>query len=1005
MKPSIDACKIPLLVLGLVLLSFPAVSAPDELPGIVIRSWSAESGLPHNSVKALAQTRDGYIWLGTREGLARFDGVRFTTFGLADGLQSVDIEALCEDRAGTLWIGTRGGGLSRRVNGSIETMSALEGSVSSDIISALTEDAVGRLWVGTRGGLRIWDGHRFVRDEALADLARSPINALLRDHSGNMWIATARQGLFEFHKGQLTERAGPPSDERILAYCLLEDQKGGVWASVGNGKLLRFTDGAWTTLDETNGLPFAYITSMAEEPDGTIWAGSLDDGLFRFHNGFFQPVRESNGLSGNDISALLADREGNLWVGTRTAGVNCISRRKLITYGPAEGLTNDFTRSVAETADGRLWVGTYGGGLNVGGASGFQPSPSEQPGHRYAFVDSALAAPDGSIWYGARRGLFHLRDDTVVDAITNEPWLNSASVTALCNDPRGGLWIGTSESRLIHGQGGVFKEMPRAVARGAIVALAPEADKYLWVGSEAGGLKRINLSDFSVLTMTNAALGRAVRALYLEPDGTLWIGTAGHGLARWRDGAFTSFTTRQGLWSDSISQIVEDESGDLWLGCSRGIFRVVKRELNELTAGKITFVHPRVFGSGDGMPAEECSSGFCPAGLRTRAGLICFSTVKGLVLVNPRLLETNIAPPRVLIEEVSVDGRPASSEELKDGRLSISSGVGELQVHYTAFSLAPPEKIRFRRRLEHWDREWIEAGEGRVASYHRLPPGNYELRVTACNADGVWSGDEARLAVSVVPRLWETDWFRLAGAAAGFGLLVGVIRLIERRRYRARLAAVRMQHAVEKERLRISQDMHDDLGSILTQVSQLSDLGQSEANGKEVVKTQFERIGSQARAAVQSLDEIVWATNPKNDNLPRFAEYICRFADELFQSSPVRCWQEVPTDLPNLSLAADIRHNVFLAIKEAFNNVLKHSNATEVWLRLRHKDAEIRICIEDNGKGFNPENADPSRNGLQNMFHRMDECGGRVQLKSKPSGGSVVWFIFPCPISAENAKN
>jgi len=842
-----------------------------------------------------------------------------------------------------------------------------------------------------------------VRDVALAGLAQSPINALLRDHSGQMWIATARDGLFEFRAGRLFERAGPPDDERILAYCLVEDQEDGIWASVGNGKVLCFRDQAWRTYNESNGLPFAYITSFASGQDGTLWAGSLDDGLFRFQNGHFDAIRESDGLSANDIRSLYPDREGNLWVGTRTAGLNRISRPKLLTYGPTEGLTNDFTRSVAETADGALWVGTYGGGLNFGGASGFRPSPSELPEHRYAFVDSVLAMADNSIWYGARRGLFHLQSGQVREAYTTPPWINSASVTALCDDGRGGIWIGTSEGRLVHGREGVFAEFSPPVARGPLVALAREGGEFLWVGSEAEGLRRIHLTDNSVLAVTNSLLGNAVRSLFLEPEGTLWIGTAGRGLGRWSHGEISAFTTRQGLWSDTISQIVEDDDGDLWLGCSQGIFRVVKRELNELTGGQISFVHPRVFGLDDGMPAEECSSGFCPAGLKTRGGLICFSTVKGLVLVNPSLHETNTSPPRVLLEDALVNGQSSDFNPLKPVRLSIPPGNRDLQLRYTAFSLAPPEKIRFRYRLDNLDGDWVEAGERRVAFYHDLPPGQYIFRVTACNADGVWSDREASLAVAVVPRLWEMTWFRFAAGGVILLALAALVRAAERRRYRARLAALETQHAIEKERLRISQDMHDDLGSILTQVSQLSDMGQSESAARTSVKIQFERIGAQARAAVQSLDEIVWATNPKNDNLPQFADYVSRFADELFQSSSVRCWQEIPTNLPHWPLGTDVRHNVFLALKEALNNVLKHSAASEVWLRLRQHDSEVRICVEDNGKGFDPAHTNPGRNGLDNMAHRLAECGGRIELQSS-SAGSRVLLIFCCPKGADATR-
>jgi len=248
----------------------------------------------------------------------------------------------------------------------------------------------------------------------------------------------------------------------------------------------------------------------------------------------------------------------------------------------------------------------------------------------------------------------------------------------------------------------------------------------------------------------------------------------------------------------------------------------------------------------------------------------------------------------------------------------------------------------------------------------------------------------------VLPYFWETRWFPVVGSLLVLGGLAGTINWVARRRYKRRLAQLETRHAIERERLRISQDMHDDIGSILTRVSILSDVGQGESNPAKSSQ-QFERIGTQVRAAVVALDEIVWATNPGDDNLPRFAEYVGRFADECFESTPVRCWQEMPTNLPRLPLRADVRHNVFLAIKEALNNVLKHAGASEVWLRLRLAEAEVCVEVEDNGHGFTPDSAVPSGNGLRNMRSRLAECGGNAQLVSAPGKGTRIRFVFPLP--------
>lgn len=1005
------------LVLFVCAQTFPASAATTSnspAENLVFRSWGTEAGLPQNTVNTMVQTRDGYLWLGTREGLTRFDGVRFTVFGLGDGLQSVDVQVLLEDRQGTLWVGTSGGGLSRLIDGQIENVALPQRSLAGDSVQSLAEDAEGRLWVGTRAGLAVYQDGGFITNQAVLAVERAPVSALMRDRSGMMWIATSAFGLMQFDGRQAVESPGPVGNERIAAYCLLQDRAGNIWASVGNGTVLCRSAGQWHRYGQTNGLPFEYVTCMTEEPDGTIWAGSLDHGLYRFQDGYFSGIQQEDGLSASDIRCIKPDREGNLWVGTRTGGLNRLSRRKLVTYGLAQGLTNDFTRSVAETKDGELWVGTIGGGLYRGINGKFAATANEGAAPRHAFVSTVLARADGSVWFGANLGLFRCVSGEIKESFLNEPWLKQDGVTALCEDGKGGLWIGTSGSKLVHYQDGQFTLFPHRVARGVVTALAQQPDGFLWVGSDGGGLKRVRLGDEEVLSVTNGLVSHSIRTLYLDAAGSLWIGTTGGGLGRWRDNKLVSFTTRQGMGADTISQIIEDDDGDLWLGCSRGVFRVRKADLEKLAAGELSLINPRSYGLNEGMPVEECSSGFSPAGLKTRAGLLCFSTVKGLVLIDPRKQETDAAPPDVLLEEVRVNGRvqtvrskaampkgdgssPPLSAQSMDPQLLISIGGRDVEFDYTAISFIAPEKVRFRYTLAGLDAGWIEAGARRTAFYHAIPPGEYLLQVMVCSANSTWSKPTEVVAITVQPFLWETGWFRILAGMVVFGLLAAAVRLFERRRYKRRLARLEMQHAVERERLRISQDMHDHVGAMLTQVSMASDLGQTDSHSQPLLKGHFDRIGDQTRAAVQALDEIVWATNPKNDNLPRFVEYVGRFADECFEFSPIRCWQEVPTNLPNIPLRADERHNVFSAVKEAFNNVLKHSGATEVSLRIEVRDAELVLTVKDNGRGFVPEQVAPGSDGLENMRTRLAECGGRYELKSAPGQGTRVCFRFPLP--------
>lgn len=990
--------------------SAPPPAEPPQAP--IIRSWGTEAGLPQNSVNAIVQTRDGYLWLGTQGGLARFDGVRFKTFSLKDGLPSVSISTLLEDSRGALWIGTSGSGLSRMEQGRIETIPDAEDQPGGDTIVCLAQDSDGQLWVGTAGGLRFYRDGQLAGSSKFGNLQRGGILHLLRSRDGStMWIASAGYGLFSWQNGKLEPCVGPAGHEKIAGECLFEDRQGRLWVGIGNGYVLCRENGAWRVFSQDEGLPFAFITSMADDADGTVWAGSLDAGLYRFDGARFNLVSHKDGLSADDIRSLYRDREGDLWIGTRTGGLDRLSRRKLIIVSNQQGLTNDFTHSVAQTPDGTLWVGTTGGSLYQGDPSAFHPfRPSDQV-YFFATVFPVLAAPDGSLWWGAAFGLLHWQNDRLADCITNRPWIQSATVTALQDDRHGGLWIGTTGGELVHRQDGRFDQFPRRFTRATISTLAVDPDGSLWVGTMASGLKRIPPGTNLVLAITNGLSPRAaVCTLYLDPDDTLWIGTAGGGLKCLRHGQVASFTASQGVPPATVGQIIEDDHHFLWLGTGQGIYRVSKSDLLDCADGKISFVRSRSFGVNDGMLTEECSSGYCPAGLKTKSGLLCFSTVKGLVFLNPDELNDEKPPPNAILEEALIGGEEQAFAS--DGgpggdggdpvsglpgqpRLVIPAGTRDIEFHYTAIEFSAPEKIRFRYKLDPLDTTWTEAGSRRTIYYPHLPAGNFTFRVQACNDDGVWNDQDTALAVTALPFFWETASFKGAAGLA-VSLLLGVaLWLVLRHRFKLRLARLQAQNAIERERLRISKDMHDQIGGVLTQVSQLTDMGLNETSDEVLVKKRFERIGSRARVAVQALDEIVWATNPKNDNLAAFAEYISRFGDEFFEYTHVRCWQDVPAAIPPLPLRADVRHNVFLAVREALNNALKHSKCAEVWLRMKIHQEEVVVQIEDNGAGFSPAGTGPDGNGLGNMGARLAECGGRMEMVSAPGKGTCVTFIFP----------
>jgi signal transduction histidine kinase len=437
--------------------------------------------------------------------------------------------------------------------------------------------------------------------------------------------------------------------------------------------------------------------------------------------------------------------------------------------------------------------------------------------------------------------------------------------------------------------------------------------------------------------------------------------------------------------------------------------RVNQAELNRCADGQIEQLHCLTYGLSDGLPTLECSGGFQPAGCRTEDGRLWFPTSKGLVAVDPGKVETNTLAPPVVIERLLVDDQMVSEGTASESPLRIAPGRHRYEFQFTGLSFVAPEKVRFRFRLEGVETEWVETQSSRKAYYSQLPPGDYRFRVLACSNNGVWNERGATLAFTVLPAFWQTWWFRISGAAMIALAGGGIVWLDARRRTRRKVERLERQQAVERERARIAKDIHDDLGASLTRINLLSQSVRREINRPDEAIKDVERIGDSARHMIRTMDEIVWAVDPQHDTLDSLTSYLGKLAQELMSAAGIRCRLDFPVQLPSWPLTAEVRHNLFLAFKEAVHNVAKHSAASEVQISLVIEPAAFTLVVEDNGCGFKPEllattpsgNRQPSRNGLVNMRQRMQEIGGYCEIQSERSRGTKLKFHLPVKEAAE----
>jgi ligand-binding sensor domain-containing protein/signal transduction histidine kinase len=982
-----------------------------------VRTWQQEQGLPENSVHALLQTRDGYLWVGGDDGVARFDGVRFLSFGLREGLRSGPVRALFEDVGGDLWIGT-GAGLARRHAGRFITYTTGDG-LPGEAITALAGDGrePARLWVGTESGLAICQEKNGRPSFSNTQFKGKVITALFKDHHGVLWVGVRGAGIFRLQKDQ--DQFAPltdPTIDSLLAepHCLLVDHANRIWVGAGDDFVLCQEEGQWRRYRISRHLARPYISSLAEQPDGAVWAGSVNEGLLQFKEGRLAAFNAASGLPDNLVESLLVDREGNLWVGTG-AGLSRLRHKSLSTFGPNEGLGYGAVYGLAEVAPGIVWAAKPGDGLFRWEGRNFIRSTRMPAGSPE--INAMLVTRDGACWAAMANGLLRLANPAE-DSMENPPLsLAGLNVLSLAEDATGSLWAGTRQHGLWRMEGERWTAQTNLAVKSPITAIVHDREEATWIGTEGDGLYRLSKGTQTHFNKAAGMLSDSVRGLFLDSNGTVWIGTAGGGISQWRNGHLITFTSREGLPDNTISQILEDGFGSLWLGTKRGIARVSKTELEDLATGKISSLYPQLYGRFEGMLSEECTGGFHPAGLKTKAGLLWFSTLKGVVVADPRPQPAPSPPPAVVLELVLVDGTeirptkaPPRSGQKPDNsnrpkapqptvpvmtpakQVEIPPGKHQLELHYTGLSFSAPERVRFRYRLEGLDPDWVEAGSRRAAFYSYVPPGNYRFQVIACNSDGVWNSVGDGVGLTVLPHLWQAWWFIVLATMASLGAAVGVARVVEKKRVRSHVKVLEQERTLERERTRIAQDLHDDLGSSLTRISLLSHLAKVDKDNPGQVEVHAQKISQSAAQTVRALEEIVWALRPGSDSVQSLIEYIAHFANEMFEGDSTRCRLDLPHSLPARALPPEMRHNIFLIVKEALTNALKHSAAQEVRVIAKVSDLALEIVVEDNGRGFElgESPGDDEGHGLGNMRRRAAAMGGTLDMRSAKGQGTRV---------------
>jgi ligand-binding sensor domain-containing protein/signal transduction histidine kinase len=999
-----------------------ALTAETPLAQYSHSVWSTENGLPQNTVRAIVQTRDGYIWLATDDGLVRFDGIRFVTFDRQNtsAMKSSVILSLFEDPSGALWVGTDGG-LLRYEDDRFVAYTTKDG-LANDRVTAIASDREGRLWAATPGGLsRAQDG-RFVTYTTNNGLPSNSVGALFADSRGNLWASTTG-GLVRFAGEKVTTYTMTDGLPRNGVNAIYEDRGGELWFATPGG-LARFTNERFVEFTTANGLASNMIWTMRQDREGNFWVGT-DGGLSRLTKSGVKTFTTTDGLANNSVYSIVEDREGNLWLGT-PGGLSRMRAGRLSSYTARGGLSSDGVLAILEDREGNLWVGTESGGLNLFRDKKFT-NVTAADGLAGDLVWAVREARDGALWAGTQAGLTEIRNG-VFKTFTTADGLPSDVVRALCQDREGRLWVGTPAGLCKFENGrfttftdldglssnavSVIEEGPdgslwigtlagltrlrdgkfmvyttqSGLTSDAILSLHASRDGSLWVGTRTGGLNRFKDDRFTAYSTEQGLSDVSVRALYEDGNGTLWVGTRSGGLNRFKDGRFVAITAKNGLADDGILQILEDGKGNLWMSSTKGIFAASREQLNAFAEGNIRAINSIVYGTADGMESRECTGGGQPAGWHSRDGRLWFPTIKGAAVIAPERIKTNDEPPPVVIEQVVVDDKPVE----KTATIELPAGTYRLEFHYTGLSFIAPEKVHFKYRLEGLDQNWVDAGSRRTAYYTSIPPGHYTFHVLAANNDGVWNEAGATVSFYLRPRFYQTVWFYVA--------LLAVAGLIAWAIYRRRIGRVRAEFAaVLAERSRMARDIHDTLAQGFVGISlQLEAVGKMLDQAPERAKQHLDLAQTMVTHSLAEARRSVWDLRAQALENADLATALVDAAKTLTSGTAVQADFHV-TGTPR-PLPATVENNLWRIGQEAMTNAMKHARARHLRVELAFAPRQVTLSVADDGRGFDSQNnrlVGDGHFGLIGMRERAERLKGKLSVESGEGTGTRISVTAP----------
>lgn len=986
--------KSVLQILCLILI--PAVAFGLDLHKTVLDFWNKENGLPQNSVYAITQSRDGYIWMATQEGLVRYDGVRFSLFNRKNipALKQNYVVSILQASDNSLWLGTFGGGVTRLQQNQSTTISTHEG-LADDIVNDVFESSDGSIWICSMGGLNRWKDGKLT---AAQGLPHKRVNSIDEAPDGTLWIAT-EAGLVQMKNGVVKTYSTKEGFSSAVVRVVRNGRDGSIWIGTSGGGLIQMKNGKFTIFDEQNGLANDDVTALLVDQDGVLWVGSIGCNLQRFEAGKFTAYERT--LSGKAVTSIYADTEGNLWIGTLEGGLFRTRRSTIHTL-----MENIYTWSIYEDSKNTKWIGTSEHGVyqyKNGLFTEFGPSKGLSDPEVFSMAEDH----NGTLWVGTREGVNWIRNGKILDFPLHDQ-LPNRFIRAIYVTRDGSVWIGTYGGGLAryHDRKLQVYTAKDGLANDFIRHIFEDRSGNIWISTYGNGLFRFSNGRFHQYTVKDGLSYNLTGPIYEDADGVLWIGTIGGGLNRFEGGRFKTFNTQNGLFDDKIFTILEDEKNNLWLTSNNGIFRVNRKELNAYALGEIHSYRYLSFGTSDGMKASECNGGSQHSGWKMSDGSLWFPTVKGIAIVDPDGIKQNLVPPRVVMESVLADRKSVDANRW----IELAPGTSDLEFQYTGIHFTSPEAIVFQYKLEGFDKKWVQAKTRRTAYYTNMPPGDYQFRVMAMNKDGVWNKEGASFSFRINPFFYQTRWFLLlcilgllfiAWAIYRFRLrhLVQQNVILEARvaERTSLLQETAREAAILEERNRIAQDLHDNLAQGLAGiVVHINAAKRVLRDSPQDARQHLEDASNQARDSLEETRRSVRALHPLLLERSDLYQALSKLTRQLANGTPVivECnLQGTPR-----TLSKEVELNLLRIAQEAISNALKHSNAGKIGIHLLFGPDRIELCVRDDGNGFKSTKWKTDLDGglgLSGMRSRAEKIGGCLAIRSQNGRGTEILIQVP----------